>query len=248
MMQGVQKHDIARKQFQLMAAIVVGCLTLVSLIASFSIYQKSFQDWPSVSGLFALLITIGIEVAFIVFVRGMMRALIGSETPIAGVGALLLLVTMVVNMVTHHAVVTGVPLSGFQEAWIAWIGLTIPFLTILLFVLISWVSPEAKERRQERRMAFIGKQRALDFKEEYLNSEELEVELSGMKPMIAHQVQRYIAESIPGAPKQPVMASNTQRPIRGFAPPLDPQDSGKIAEQMRSRYFPRNPHTTGRLK
>jgi hypothetical protein len=246
-MQNQFKHDQARKSFQIFAALIVGCLTLVSLVASYSIYKESFRDWPeSMSSLFAFLITVGIEIAFIVLVRAMLRALIGSEIGVAGCGAVMLLGTMATNMITHHALVKGIPLNDFQRAWIDWIGITIPFATIALFVLLSWISPEAKERRQERRMAFLGKERALNYKEEYLNSEELDSQLAGMKGHIAEEVRRHIAGTLPPAPRNVYVQEN--KPTIGFGRPLDPSDSGRIAEQMRARYFPKNPNTTGRLK
>jgi len=229
------KHESSRKTFLVLLSVVIGCLTCVSLAASYSVYKQSFDDWPAMAGLFAFLITVGVEIAFCILIFGMAKALIGGEMPVAGIGAAGLLAVMAINFVVHSNAVRGVMLSGWQQKWLDWVGLIVPFATIGLFILLSWLTPEAKERRQERRMAFLGKQRAMDFKEDYLNSPQLEAELENLRPMIADEVSRHITRSLPSPAPQTITAQ-IPRQIGFNAPPEDPKEKAK--EMMRQRYFP----------
>lgn len=228
----VNKSESARKNFAIISSFILGGLTLVSLVASYSVYLQSFADWPTLAPVFSVLVTLGIEVAFILLVYGMMRALLGGEMPIAGIGAGCLLIVMAVNFVVHSRIVRGLPLEPWQENWQNWIGLIVPFFTIALFILLSFVSPEAKERRQERRMNYIGKQRALDYKEEYLNSPELDAELEGTQGAIAHSVRQHVLKSLPYTTST---ASASQPRIKGFSQDDDPQS--RAVDMMRQRYF-----------
>lgn len=229
------KHESSRKNFLLILSVVIFCLTLVSLVASYSVYIESFADWGSWGKVFALLVTVGVEVAFAVLIYGLSKALIGGEVVVAGIGAVGLLAVMAVNFVIHSNQVRHVPLSAWQQSWLDWIGPVIPFATIALFILISWLSPESKERRQERRMAFLGKQRALDHKEAYLQSPELEAELENLGPLIAEEVRQHVTKGLP-APKGAYAQSNRQ-PI-GFAPKFD-DFPPETRDSIQSRYFPK---------
>lgn len=245
------KTSRARMNVVVAAGFIVSGLTLVSLVASFQTYRESFRDCGSfLSGIFAFLTTLGIEIAFILLVRGMSTAYEGREMYVAGFGAAVLLFVMATNFVVHSHVARNLALGEFETTWCNYIGLIVPFATIGLFVALGFISPEARERRQLRKMHSIGQQRAMDYKEEYLNSPELDSELAGMRPLIAREVRGYIASTLPNAAHAQGQSQQTydQRPTVGFAAPrLNPEDSGRIAEQMRSRYFPRNPNTTGRL-
>ena len=194
------KHEHSRKTVALWAGIIIGALTLVSVVASFQIYKESFRDcWPFLAGIFALLITAGVEVAFILLVHAMSKAYMGKEMLIAGVGAALLLGVMAINFVVHSHIARVQPLTDFEIFWRDYIGLIVPFATIGLFTVLAYISPEAANRRQLRRMHFIGQERALNFKEEYLQSPELENELAQMQPMIAREVRGYIASTLPNS-------------------------------------------------
>lgn len=250
MQQDLFRSARARQLVIYAAGFVIACLTLVSLVASFLTYKESFRDcWPFLASIFALLVTIGVEVAFVLLVHGMSKAYMGKEMLVAGIGAAGLLAVMTCNFVVHSHVAKAQGLTEFETFWRDYIGLIVPFATIGLFVVLGFISPEAAERRQLRRMHFIGKERALNYKEEYLNSPELDRELESMRPMIGREVRGYIAGTLPNAAQAKTDSwERVERPpIRGFAPPLDPRDSGKIVDQVRDRYFPRNPHTTGRL-
>ena len=224
------KSEQARKNFAVIVSVVIVCLTMVSLVASYSVYLESFIDWaPALARVFAILVTVGVEVAFGVLVYGMMKALLGGEIPVAGFGAAVLLVVMCVNFVVHSNVARHIPLEPWQQEYRNWIGLIVPFFTIALFIVLSWVSPEAKERRQQRRMAFIGKQRALDYTEEFLESQELEGYLESTRPQIAHGVRHQIVKGLPAA----ASASNERR--IGFGTTTDSQEKAK--SMMREKYF-----------
>ena len=224
------KSELARKNFAAIVSVVIVCLTLVSLVASYSVYLESFMDWsPGLARIFAILVTIGVEVAFAVLVFGMMKALLGGEIPVAGFGAAVLLLVMCVNFIVHSNVARHIPLEPWQVEYRNWVGLVVPFFTIALFIVLSWVSPEAKERRQERRMAYVGKQRALDYTEEFLDSAELEKYLESTRPQIAGGVRHQIVKNLPVA----ASASNERR--IGFGSTTDSQEKAK--SMMREKYF-----------
>lgn len=194
------KQNLARKNVVVAAGFILMCLTIVSLVASFMIYKESFRDcWPLLANLFALLVTVGVEVAFLVLVHGMSKAYMGKEMFVAVGGAILLLVVMTANFVVHSHVARAQPLTEFETFWKDYIGLIIPFVTIGMFVVLGFISPEAAERRQLRRMHFIGRERALNYKEDYLSSPELDAELATMRPMIGREVRGYIASTLPNS-------------------------------------------------
>lgn len=224
------KSELARKNFAVIVSVVIVCLTLVSLVASCSVYLESFVDWsPGLARIFAVLVTIGVEVAFGVLIYGMMKVLLGGEIPVAGFGAAVLLLVMCVNFIVHSNVARHIPLEPWQEEYRNWVGLVVPFFTIALFIVLSWVSPEAKERRQERRMAFVGKQRALDYTEEFLESPELEGYLETTRPQIAQGVRHQITKGLPAS------ASSPGEKRIGFGSTSSSQEKAK--DMMRSRFF-----------
>jgi phage shock protein PspC (stress-responsive transcriptional regulator) len=228
------KSEQARKNFAVIVSAVIVCLTMVSLVASYSVYLESFIDWsPGLARIFAILVTIGVEVAFGVLVYGMMKALLGGEIPIAGFGAAVLLVVMCVNFVVHSNVARHIPLEPWQVEYRNWVGLVVPFFTIALFIALSWVSPEAKERRQERRMAYVGKQRALDYTEEFLESPELEGYLETTRPQIAHGVRHQIVKGLPTT----ASASNERRIGFGTTADKPSEPRNEAMDYMRQRWF-----------
>src|SRR5262245_35257067 len=113
----LNQSEQSRKKFAVFVTVIIGCLTLVSLGASYSVYLESFRDWPTIGPVFAFLVTAGIEIAFAALIYGLMKALIGGEVPVAGIGAAALLVVMAVNFVVHSRTVRGVHLEDWQAAW-----------------------------------------------------------------------------------------------------------------------------------
>jgi len=248
------KTQRARRTVILLAGMILSGLTLVSLIASCLTYAESFQDCgPFLAMVFAVIVTFGVEGAFVLLVHGMSKAYEGYEMLVAVVGASGLLFVMGANFIVHSHVARGMGVTGFEMAWRNYVGLIVPFLTIGLFVLLGFISPEAKQRRQLRKMHSIGQMRALDYKQEYLDSPELDNELAQMRPLIAREVRGYIASTLPNTAhaQDEAYPSPSRRPIQGFNPgfnrPLNPEDSGPIVEHLRQTYFA-NPNTTGRLK
>lgn len=193
------KHEQHRKNFAIGISVLTTALTFISLSASYSTYLESFRDWGKFAGPLAFFTTAGVELAFGLLVYGMTYALIAWEFRIAIIGALSLLAVMTINFNVHSSVVRGHALADWQQEWSNWIGAVVPFYSIALLIFIGMTLHESRERRQERRMNYLSKQRALDFKEEYLNSQELEDALQPLKPAIAAEVKRQIA--LPAAPQ-----------------------------------------------
>jgi len=212
-MNSEQQTSRARMNVVVISTVVLTCLTLVSIGASYSTYLESFKDWPlPMARGFAFLVTTGIEFAFAMLVYGIMKAYIGAEIPVAVTGAALLLGVMACNFIVHGNVATGRQLEPWQDEYQAWVGKLVPFCTIGLFILLGWISPEGKERRQIRKMQFMGKQRALDYTEEYLQSNEIDAELENTRPMIADGVRQHIFKTLPPAPRQGNSSAKINRP------------------------------------
>lgn len=221
------------------SGVVLFCLTAVSVGASYSTYLTSFQDWPTpMARLFAMLTTVGIEIAFCLLIYAMLKAYVGGEIPVAGFGAAVLLVVMACNFIVHAKVATHQPLEDWQVEYQNWIGKVVPFFTIAMFVVLSWISPEGRERRQLRKMQFIGKEKALDYQEEYLNSNELIAELENTQPWIADSVRDHIRKSLPPAPIGTRTQTAQSKTIRGFDD-TDHQPDGrsKAMDYMRQKFF-----------
>ena len=47
------KHELARKNYLLIVSCIVTCLTLVSFVASYTVYLESFRDWGGIGRVFA---------------------------------------------------------------------------------------------------------------------------------------------------------------------------------------------------
>lgn len=187
------KHEQHRKNFAVGISVLTTALTFISLSASYSTYLESFRDWGAFGRVLAFGTTAGVELAFGLLVYGITYALISWEFRLAIVGALSLLAVMAINFNVHSAVVKGYALKEWQTEWQAWIGAIVPFYAIALMIFIGMTLHESRERRQERRMNYLSKQKALDFKEEYLESDELLAELEPMKPAIAAEVRKQLA-------------------------------------------------------
>jgi hypothetical protein len=192
--------ELHRRRFAFWASILVTALTFVSLSASYSTYLDSFKDWEWFGHVLALATTAGVELAFALLVYGIVYALIDGELTFAIVRALALLAVMACNFVTHSQTVRGIPLTGWQNSYMRWIGPAIPYVAILLLLSITFVLHKSKERRQVRRMALITRQRALDHTEAYLRSPELALELEAMNQLIAERVKRRLGVGTPPAP------------------------------------------------
>jgi len=187
------EHEKHRKNFAIGISVLTTALTLISLSASYKTYLESFRDWGPFGRILAVGTTAGIELAFGLLVYGIINALIEWELKVAIFGALSLLGVMTTNFNVHSAVVKGQALVPWQIEWQNWIGAIVPFYTIGLLIFIAMTLHESRERRQERRINYLSKQRALDYKEEYLKSAEMEDQLADMKPMIEAEVKRHLA-------------------------------------------------------
>src|SRR5262249_98954 len=124
---------------------------------------------------------------------------------LASFGALSVLGIMAINFNVHSAHVKGYVLEHWQTQWETWIGAIVPFYAIALMLFIGMTLHERRERRQERRIHYLSKQKALEFQAEYLDSRELQRELDDTKPAIAAEVKRQLA--------LPAQASSTRRHI-----------------------------------
>jgi large-conductance mechanosensitive channel len=185
-------QDKNRKRFAIGVTVLMTALTLVSLSASYSTYSESFKDWGALRPVLAIGTVAGVELAFALLVYGITYALIGAELAIAVVGTLGLLGVMAVNFGTHSMIVRNIPLSAWQQAYVAWVGNVVPFVVILLFLFLIYARHESRERRMERRIGMMARQRALEYKENYLASGDIDNYLDDTQPLIAAEVRKQL--------------------------------------------------------
>lgn len=169
------KHNRARKNVILGGAVILICITVLSCVSSFTIYRAGFADFPYVfQQALALFAVIVVEGAFVWLVYGFTRAFSsGLERLISLVGMAFLVVVMMINLVTHFMSVKGIPLNGFQSAWVSWGAITV-FIAVLLIVLfITLADPVIQLVRLELR--YLGKQqeKILEAKADALDSDKL---------------------------------------------------------------------------
>ena len=134
--QNTFKHNRARKNVLAGGAIILVCITLLSCVSSFMIYREGFSDTPwfvqATLSLFAVLV---VEGAFIWMVYGFTRAFSSFlERVISLAGMVFLVGVMLTNIITHFMMVKHLPLSSYQESWLAW-GAVSVFIGVLVFVL-----------------------------------------------------------------------------------------------------------------
>lgn len=152
------KHNRARKNVIMGGGLLLFCITLLSCVSSFMIYREGFSDVPwliqQTLSLFAVLV---VEGAFIWLVYGFTRAFSSfAERMIALAGMGFLVCVMLTNIITHFMMVKHLPLSDFQQQWLAW-GAVSVFIAVLVFVLlITLADPVTRLIRLELR--YLGKQ------------------------------------------------------------------------------------------
>lgn len=220
-MAGVQdafKHNKARRNIIIGGGLILVCITLLSCVSSFMIYREGFADTPwFVQQSLSLFAVIVVEGAFIWLVYGFTRAFSSfAERLISLAGMAFLVCVMLTNIVTHFQMVKNIPLSEFQQAWLAW-GAVSVFIAVLIFVLlITLADPVTRLIRLELR--YLGKQQEtiLQAKTDGLDSEQVQVAMIERAEIEAQE----LAEQIIGSGRQslPRGASSRlyQQPQRGY--------------------------------
>lgn len=208
------KHNRARQNVIVAGGLILVCITLLSCVSSFMIYREGFGDTPwFVQQSLSLFAVIVVEGAFIWLVYGFTRAFASfSERIIAMVGMAFLVCVMLTNIVTHFMMVKKLPLTPFQDAWLAW-GAVSVFIAVLIFVLLITLSdPVTRLIRLE--MRYLGKQQetVLQAKTEGLNSDQVQIAMLERAELEASELaERIIGESKYGRLQQPKL----QAPLRG---------------------------------
>ena len=169
------KHNRARRNVIVAGGLILICITLLSCVSSFMIYKEGFADTPFfVQSSLSLFAVIVVEGAFVWLVYGFTRAFSSmSERFISLAGMAFLVCVMLTNIITHFMMVKHLPLSSFQEAWLAW-GAVSVFIAVLIFVLLITLSdPVTRLIRLE--MRYLGKQQEtiLHAKSDGLDSEHI---------------------------------------------------------------------------
>ncbi len=213
------KHNRARRNVIVGGGLILICITLLSCVSSFMIYREGFSDtpWPvqQTLSLFAVLV---VEGAFIWLVYGFTRAFSSlAERMISLAGMGFLVGVMLCNIITHFMMVKRLPLSDFQNSWLAW-GAVSVFIAVLVFVLlITLADPVTRLIRLELR--YLGKQQEtiIQAKTDGLDSEQVQVAMIERAEIEAQE----LAEQIIGAGRQALPRGGrsyrfNQQPQRGY--------------------------------
>lgn len=169
------KQNRARKKVIIVGALILIAITVISSVSSFMIYRAGFADLPYLfQQLLALLAVMVVEGTFVWLVYGFTRAFSSSiERGVCVAGMAFIVLTMMLNIVTHFMLAKKIPLEPFQKSWIDWGAITV-FLVILTIVLfITLADPVIRLIRLELR--YLGKQEEtiLEAKHESLDSDKI---------------------------------------------------------------------------
>jgi len=196
------KYNRARKNVIIGGMVILIAITALSCVSSYMIYRDGFADLPySFQQALALFAVIVVEGAFVWLVYGFTRAFSSAMERLVSLAGMAFLVgVMLLNLVTHFMMVKGIPLSEFQEGWIAW-GAVSVFITVLLIVLfITLADPVIRLIRLELR--FKGKQEEtiLQAKTEALDSEQIQTAMAARADIEADRLATQILGPQPGRP------------------------------------------------
>lgn len=189
-----------RKLFFIGISTLATVITLLSASATYTINLKSFADWPQAGELLAFLGTAGVEATFTLALVGIAYVLTGRTEQ--GIGVALLLGTLAVmatNYVTHHQLTTGARLSEWQLDYIQWIGPLSLFGILTMIVGIIVFNHDAKERRLDREYAFAARRKALEWRQEQLDSADFERHMEQYKGQVFEEARRSLRLPAPPA-------------------------------------------------
>lgn len=184
------KHNRARQNVIVGGGLILVCITLLSCVSSFMIYREGFADTPfliqSILSLFAVLV---VEGAFIWLVYGFTRAFSSFlERIICLTGMLFIVLVMLCNIVTHFMMVKHLPLSGFQNMWLAW-GAVSVFIGVLVVVLaITLADPVSRLIRLELRYQGRQHETIIQAKTDGLESEHVQLAMIERAEIEARQL------------------------------------------------------------
>ena len=170
------KYNRARKNVIIGGMVILLAITALSCVSSYQIYKDGFADFPrELQVALAMFAVVVVEGAFVWLVYGFTRAFSsGMERLISLAGMGFLTVVMLINLITHFMMVKNIPLSDFQEGWIAW-GAVSVFITVLLIVLfITLADPVIRLVRLELRFKGKQEEKILEAKTAALDNQKLQ--------------------------------------------------------------------------
>lgn len=131
------KHNQARRNIIIGGGLVLACITLLSCVSSFMVYREGFADTPwFVQQSLSLFAVIVIKGTLIWLAYGFTRAFSSfSQRLISLAGMGFLVCVMLTNIITHFQMVKNIPLAPFQQAWLAWGGVSV-FIGVYIFLVL----------------------------------------------------------------------------------------------------------------
>lgn len=210
------KSDKHRKFFAFGLSAIATAITLASAAATYSINTESFKDWGVYTArILAVMATIGIEATFALVLYAVANAITGLWEKLLSVVTLAsLLAIMALNYTIHRQVVNGIALSDWQAAYYQWAGSLALFLIVVLIIAFKAVAHESRDRQMTRDIEHIGRQKALEWKRESLESPALADYLDSYRDQVFHEVRRTL--QLPARTGSAATAEDQTR-IAGFS-------------------------------
>jgi hypothetical protein len=194
------KYNRARKNVIIGGAVILICITALSCVSSYTIYNEGFADMPFIFqqalSLFAVIV---VEGAFVWLVYGFTRAFSSAfERLISLVGLGFLVVVMLINLITHFMMAKGYQLSDFQQSWVAWGAVTVFIAVLIIVLLITLGDPVIRLIRLELR--FLGKQqeKILEAKTDALDSDKIQAAMAERADYEADELAKKIISGSTG--------------------------------------------------
>lgn len=224
------QKSLARKNVKTIGYTIIFCVTLLSVISTFSIMRDGWKDHgDAFSKVIGLVVVTVIEGTFLWLLRGFAVAFSEMlERTFCLIGLVFYGGVMILNIIIHYRIVKGFGLNDFEMGYVSWGAPLIIGVTLVLITVINMADPVSRQRRQELRID--GKQTTSIW-----NAKEMAIEsetvAEAVQARAAIEAQRMVQRLLsPGT----ATASN-QRQI-GFQDNSDPR--AQAVEYMTRKYFP----------
>jgi hypothetical protein len=199
---GVQdafKHNKARRRVIVGGVVILVCITILSCVSSYTIYQGGFVDFQfPVRQALSFFAVVVVEGAFVWLVYGFTRAFSSAlERLVCTAGMCFLVVVMLINLVTHFMMVKRIPLQPFQDAWISWGAITVFIVVLIIVLTITLADPVIRLIRIELRYLGLQQEKILEAKTDGLASERILEAIAARAEWEAAELAQRIQGSAP---------------------------------------------------
>lgn len=148
------RKELARKNVKLTGYTIIFCVTLLSIISTYSIMRDGWKDHgEALSKVIGLVVVCVIEGTFLWLLRGFAVAFSEAlERALCLAGLAFYGAVMIINITVHYRMVKGFGLNDFEQGYVSWGAPMIIGVTLVLITLINLADPKARATRQELRI------------------------------------------------------------------------------------------------